>query len=80
MDRACIKGPQSYPLIFRFGYIEFEDAAAAKAAFDKMNGEEVEGRPIKLDFASELQNAPSGDFRQGQWLGDKGEYSKTGCK
>jgi RNA recognition motif-containing protein len=34
-----------------FGFVEFEDEAAAKAAIDKLNGSELDGRNITVDNA-----------------------------
>lgn len=34
-----------------FGFVEFEDDAAAMAAIDAMNGQEVEGRELKVNEA-----------------------------
>jgi nucleolin len=56
-----------------FGFVEFATPEAAQEAFDSMKDAEIEGRQIRLDFASELgSGAPRGDFRQGQWRGGRG--------
>ena len=34
-----------------FGFVEFADEEAAKAALEAMNEKEIEGRPLKVDFA-----------------------------
>lgn len=34
-----------------FGFVEYADEAAAKAALDAMNGADVQGRSISVDFA-----------------------------
>lgn len=39
--------------IFRFGFVDFETAAAAKAAKSAMEGESIDGREVHLDFAAE---------------------------
>jgi len=38
-----------------FGFVEFEDAEAAKKAYEELNGAEINGRPIKIDFANEKE-------------------------
>lgn len=35
-----------------FGYVDFDSAANAKAAFEKMQGYFIEGRELKLDFST----------------------------
>ena len=52
-------------LNFRFGYVEFSDIETAKAAVDAMNGADVAGRSIRLDFASERPANSGGDRRGG---------------
>ena len=44
---------------FSFGYIEYDDADSAKKAKDKMDGQEVSGRRLFLDFATP-RDSPSG--------------------
>jgi len=57
------------PLLFSFGYIEFESEDAAKAAME-LNGTEVDGRPIRLDYAQARQGGGDrggrGGFRGGR--------------
>jgi len=36
-----------------FGFVEYGDRRDAEDAKEKMNGQEVDGRPIRVDFASE---------------------------
>ena len=38
---------------FRFGFVEFDSIEAAQESFSSMNGQEVDGRKIYLDFAEE---------------------------
>ncbi len=45
--------------IWRYGYIEFDDATAAEKAAKAMQGASIDGRPIRVDFASEMQAPPS---------------------
>ncbi len=39
-----------------FGFVEYNDEASAQAALDAMNGAEIEGRTISVDFARPAQN------------------------
>lgn len=48
-----------------YGYVDFTTIDEAKAAFEGLQGANISGRPIRLDFASERSNndSPSG----GRW-------------
>ena len=39
-------------ICLRFGYVEFEDAADAKKAYENMKDTEIDGRTINLDYAN----------------------------
>ncbi|HSX07154.1 MAG TPA: hypothetical protein VLG92_05540 [Candidatus Saccharimonadia bacterium] len=41
-----------------FGFVEFEDDAAAKAAIDKLNGADMQGRTIVVSEARPLEPRP----------------------
>jgi cold-inducible RNA-binding protein len=41
-----------------FGFVEFEDDAAAKTAIDKLNGSEMQGRTIVVSEARPLEPRP----------------------
>jgi RNA recognition motif-containing protein len=41
-----------------FGFVEFEDDAAAKAAIDKLNGTDMQGRSIVVSEARPLEPRP----------------------
>ncbi len=41
-----------------FGFVEFEDDAAAKAAIDKLNGTDLQGRTIVVSEARPLEPRP----------------------
>jgi RNA recognition motif-containing protein len=41
-----------------FGFVEFDDDDAAKAAIDKMNNSEVQGRTIVVSVARPLEPRP----------------------
>ena len=45
-----------------FGFVEMSTAEEAEAAIRKFNGQEVEGRTLKVEFA---KTAGSGDERRG---------------
>ncbi len=46
-----------------FGFVEFDDDAAAKAAIDKLNGTDMQGRAIVVSEARPLEpRAPRRDF------------------
>ena len=36
-----------------FGFVEMEDAAAADAAIEALNGSDMDGRPLKVNEAHE---------------------------
>lgn len=38
-----------------FGFVEFEDDSVAKAAIDKLNGSEIQGRKIAVSEARPLE-------------------------
>jgi RNA recognition motif-containing protein len=57
-----------------FGFVEFEDDNAAKAAIDKLNGSDVQGRNIVVNEARPLEaRPPRRDF--GGDRGDRGGRS-----
>ena len=60
--------------------MEFDSPADATAAFDSMNGTELDGRELKLDYATENQNSPGGrgGGRGGRGGFDRGVYSGGG--
>ncbi len=39
-----------------FGFVEYNDEATAQTALDAMNGAEIEGRTISVDFARPAQD------------------------
>jgi len=45
-----------------FGFVEFEDAEAAKAAIEKMNGTDLEGRNIIVNEARPKEDRPERSF------------------
>ncbi|KAL0409157.1 UNVERIFIED_CONTAM: Nucleolin 2 [Sesamum radiatum] len=52
-----------------FGHVEFATAEAAEKALRELNGEELLGRPVRLDLARERgANTPKGGRAQGQTI------------
>lgn len=45
-----------------FGFVEFEDDTAAKAAIDQLNGSDIQGRSIVVNEARPLEPRPRRDF------------------
>ncbi|KAJ7477042.1 hypothetical protein B0H11DRAFT_2426684 [Mycena galericulata] len=54
-----------------FGYVEFEDIEGAKKAYEAANGQEIEGRAIRLDY-SQPRDSSGGGGRGGGFGGDRG--------
>lgn len=55
-----------------FGFVEFEDDAAAQAAIEAMNGKAIENRPLNVSVAKPMEERPrrfDGGNRSG---GDRG--------
>lgn len=50
-----------------FGFVEFADDAAAKAAIEAMNGKEVEGRTINVSEARPREERPRDGGGGGRW-------------
>src|SRR6195952_2971559 len=56
-----------------FGFVEFEDDAAAKAAVDALNNKEIQGRPIVVNEARPQEaRPPRRDFGGGDRGGNGG--------
>ena len=53
-----------------YGYVEFASIDEAKAAHAALNGADIEGRPIRLDYATPRDNNSSAGGRGG--FGDRG--------
>lgn len=54
-----------------FGFVTFKTSEQASAAMDSMNGQSLDGRTIKIDFASE-RPASDGPRRSHGGGGDRG--------
>ena len=43
-----------------FGYVQFSSVEEARAAFNELNGAEIDGRPVRLDFSTPRANNGGG--------------------
>lgn len=50
----------------RFAHIEFDSPDDAASAYDEMNGAEVDGRKVVVDFSEERSGGGGGGFRGGR--------------
>jgi RNA recognition motif-containing protein len=48
-----------------FGFVTFADAASAREALDQMNGQELDGRNLRVDEAQERRGGGRGGDRRG---------------
>jgi cold-inducible RNA-binding protein len=60
-----------------FGFVEFEDDAAAKAAIDKLNNTEVQGRTIIVNEARPQEARPPRRDFGGDRGGNGGGYNRN---
>lgn len=61
-----------------FGFVEFEDDAAAKAAIDGLNNKEVQGRTIVVNEARPQEaRPPRRDFGDNRGGGNGGGYNRN---
>lgn len=64
---------------FRFGYVEFPDADAAKDALDTLTGSEMDGRELRVDIAAPKQSGGGGGGGGGRSFGGgRGGSSRGG--
>ncbi|TFK98400.1 hypothetical protein BDV98DRAFT_474913, partial [Pterulicium gracile] len=49
-----------------FGFVEFSSVEEAENAFEKMNGEQIDGREIRLDYSQPRPPREEGGFRGGR--------------
>ncbi|KAK2181905.1 hypothetical protein NP493_370g06036 [Ridgeia piscesae] len=61
-----------------FGFVEFDSPSDATAAFEAMNGTELDGRELKLDYATEQQNSPRPFGGRGGGRGGRGGFDRGG--
>lgn len=52
-----------------FGYVEFGDQASAVKAFEALQGKELFGRPIRLDYSQPRGPAGNGSRGRGELCG-----------
>ncbi|KAF7330957.1 Nuclear localization sequence-binding protein [Mycena venus] len=61
-----------------FGYVEFEDIDSAKKAYEAANGQEIEGRAIRLDYSQPRDSSGGGGGGRGFGGGDRGGRGRGG--
>lgn len=66
-------------IFLRFGYIDFEETDSAKEAMKKMDGKEVDGRRVFLDFAKP-RDSPGGGGFGGGFGGGRGRGGRGGMR
>lgn len=55
-----------------FGFVEIEDDGAADEAVNKMNGQTIAGRPVRVSEAKPQEDRPRGPRRDGGGFGGGG--------
>ena len=60
-----------------FGYVQYSSVDEARAAFNELNGAELAGRPVRLDFSTPRANNGGGD-RGGRGRGGFGGRGRGG--
>ena len=61
-----------------YGYVQFADESSAKAALEALNGQELAGRPIRIDYAGpKPDNGGAGGFGGGRG-GGRGGFGGRG--
>ena len=55
-----------------FGFVEIEDDGAADEAINKMNGQTIAGRPVRVSEAKPQEDRPRGPRRDGGGFGGGG--------
>lgn len=61
-----------------FGYIEYSSVDEAKAALEALNGTEISGRAVRLDYAAQRDNNDGGRGGGGRGFGDRGGRGRGG--
>merc|ERR1711939_373343 len=56
-----------------FGHVEFDSEDAAKKAVEEMNGEDLDGRGVRVDYAGERKEGGEGKGGKGKGGKGKGE-------
>lgn len=67
---SAVKVISVNPYFFRFGYVEFNSTKLAKKALESLNGAELDGRQLRLDFAGP-RGSGGGESGGGRRFGDK---------
>lgn len=55
-----------------FAYVTFSSIDDAKSAFDSLNGGDLDGRPVRLDYAKPRDNNGGGGGGRGGFGGGRG--------
>lgn len=71
MSYVCTKG-----IPFRFGYVEFPNADAARDALETLTGAEMDGRELRVDIAAPKQSGGGG----GRSFGGRGGGGGSGSR
>lgn len=58
--------------LFSFGYVEFETVEHAQSAMETMDGKELDGRFLRLDFAEPRNSTPGSGGGRGGGRGGRG--------
>ena len=58
--------------IFSFGYVEFDSVETAQSAMASMDGQELDGRYLRLDFAEPRGSTPGSGGGRGGFRGGRG--------
>jgi len=61
-----------------FGYVEFGSVDEAKAAYDALNGADIAGRNVRLDFAAARDNSGGGRGGSPRGRGGRGGFGDRG--
>ncbi len=61
-----------------FGFVDMPNAEQAQAAMAGMNGRELDGRPLRVNEAREIERAPGGGGGRPGGFGGRGPRSNGG--
>lgn len=59
---------QGLVFVFRFAFVEFENAEDAKEALENLNHTEIEGRSVRLEFSQNSGGRDGGRGNSGTYL------------
>ena len=61
-----------------FGFVEYATESEATAAADAMNGQMLDGRPLRVNPAHERREGGGGGGRSRRWRGAVGDRARSG--